>query len=75
LEEASVKRYVASADASRIYHEGTSADYASMDSSAVYGNWADLMRDAVVVIPTAVLPRITLPVAITLYPAEPGAEN
>jgi hypothetical protein len=70
-----VKRYVASADASHIYHEGTSADYASVDSSAVCGNWADLMRDAIVVIPAAVLQRITLPVVsfpITLAARAPA---
>ena len=38
------------ADASFYYHEDATADVASMNSSAVYGNLADAMKDSVVVI-------------------------
>ena len=39
------------ADASFYYHEDATADVASMDSSAVYGNLADAMKDSIVVFP------------------------
>ena len=38
------------ADASFYYHEDANADVASMNSSAVYGNLADAMKNSVVVI-------------------------
>ena len=38
-------------DASFYYHEDATADVASMDSSAVYGNLADAMKDSIVVFP------------------------
>lgn len=38
-----------SSDASFYYYEDTSADVARMDSSAVYGNLADAMKNATVV--------------------------
>ena len=37
-----------SADASFYFHEDATADIARMDSSAVYGNMADAMKNAVV---------------------------
>ena len=37
-----------SADASFYYHESTAADIARMDSSAVYGNLADAMKNATI---------------------------
>ena len=39
------------ADASFYYHEDTTADVARMDSSAVYGNLADSMKNATVPLP------------------------
>jgi hypothetical protein len=39
--------YRQSADASSIYRESASADYATMKSAAVPGNLADAMRNAV----------------------------
>ena len=36
------------ADASFYYHEDATADLASMDSSAVYGNLSDAMKDSIV---------------------------
>ena len=41
-----------SADASFYYYEDAAADIANMDSSAVYGNLADAMKNSVVVFPT-----------------------
>ena len=41
------------ADASFYYHEDATADVASMDSSAVYGNLADAMKDSIVLFPDA----------------------
>lgn len=38
------------ADASHYYHENSTADVARMDASAVYGNLADAMKNAVVVL-------------------------
>ncbi len=40
-----------SADASFYYHEDSAADFARMDSSAVYGNLADAMKNATVLLP------------------------
>ncbi len=40
-----------SADASFYYHEDAKADVARMDSSAVYGNLADAMKNATVLLP------------------------
>lgn len=37
-----------SADASFYFHEDATADIARMDSSAVYGNMADAMKNAIV---------------------------
>ena len=44
-----------SADASFYYREDATADVARMDSSAVYGNLADAMKNATVLLP---LPQI-----------------
>ena len=38
-----------SADASYLYHEDATADVARMNSSAVYGNLSDAMKNAIVV--------------------------
>ena len=38
-----------SADASYLYHEDATADVARMDSSAVYGNLADAMKNTIMV--------------------------
>ena len=40
-----------SADASFYYHESAAAEFARMDSSAVYGNLADAMKNATIVVP------------------------
>ncbi len=40
-----------SADASFYYHEDAAADIARMDSSAMYGNLADAMKNATVLLP------------------------
>jgi hypothetical protein len=40
-----------SADASFYYYEQAAADFAKMDSSAVYGNLADAMKDSIVLLP------------------------
>jgi hypothetical protein len=39
------------ADASFYYHEDATADVASMRSSAVHGNLADVMKDSIVLFP------------------------
>ena len=44
-----LKKDIANADASFYYHEDATADIARMDSSAVYGNLADAMKNAVVI--------------------------
>ena len=43
------------ADASFYYHEDAMADVASMDSSAVYGNLADAMKDSIVLFPDTLI--------------------
>ena len=52
-----------SADASFYYYEDATADVASMDSSAVYGNLADAMKDCIVLFPdTSILePAVVAP--------------
>ena len=40
-------------DASFYYHEDATSDVLSMDTSAVYGNLADAMKDAVLLLPDA----------------------
>ena len=54
---------VKNADASFYYHEDATADVASMDSSGVYGNLADAMKDSIVLFPdTLVLePAVVAP--------------
>ena len=49
-----------SADASFYYHEDATADVARMDSSAVYGNLSDAMKNAVLLLPNAELVETTL---------------
>ncbi len=39
------------ADASFYYHEDATGDVASMQSSAVYGNLADAMKDSTMLLP------------------------
>ena len=39
------------ADTSFYYHEDATADFASMHSSAVYGNLADAMKDSIMLFP------------------------
>ena len=41
---------VPSADHSFYYHENANADFARMDEAAVYGNLADAMKNATVVL-------------------------
>ena len=48
------------ADASFYYHEDATADVASMDSSAVYGNLADAMKDSIVLLPDIWIAETTL---------------
>jgi len=50
-------------DASFYYHEDATADVAYMDSSAVYGNLADAMKDAIVVFPTTQVEE-----SVVMYP-------
>lgn len=45
-----MKPQINSADASYYFHEDATADAARMDTTAVCGNIADAMRDAVIVI-------------------------
>ena len=47
-------------DASFYYHEDATVDVAHMDSSAVYGNLADAMKNAVVVFPTTRVAEIVV---------------
>ena len=49
-----------SADASYLYYEDATADLARMDSSALYGNLADAMKNAVVMFPTTQIVETTL---------------
>lgn len=49
-----------SADASFYYHEDATADVARMDSSAVYGNLSDAMKNAVLLFPSAEVVETTL---------------
>lgn len=49
-----------SADASYLYHEDATADLARMDSSALYGNLADAMKNAIVMFPTTEIVETTL---------------
>ena len=42
-----------SADASFYFHEDATADAVRMDTSAVYGNIADAMRNATILLPAA----------------------
>jgi hypothetical protein len=53
-------KYKPSADASQIYREGTSTNFASLESSADCGNLSDAMRDAILVFPPLVLPTIRI---------------
>lgn len=46
---------IKSSDASYYYHEDSTADVALLNSSAVYGNLADAMRDSIVVFPDTLL--------------------
>lgn len=59
-----------SADASFYYRENAAVDAARMDSSAVYGNLADAMKNATVLFPP---PQIVQAVVINL-PSENGNE-
>ena len=48
------------ADASFYYHEDTAADLARMDSSAMYGNLADAMKNATVRLPSPQVIQIVM---------------
>lgn len=48
------------ADASFYYHEDAAADFARMDSSAIYGNLADVMKNATVPLPPPQIIQITM---------------
>jgi len=50
------------ADTSFYYHADASADIAAMNSTAVYGNFADAMRDSIVVLPDTMIvePKLVL---------------
>jgi hypothetical protein len=57
-----------STDASYLYHEDATADVARMDSSAVYGNLADAMKNAIVVFqPTQIVDT-----TVVVQPSEDG---
>ena len=60
-----------SADASFYYYEDATADVARMDSSAVYGNLADAMKNATVLFPP---PQIIQKVVI-ISPADPNSAS
>lgn len=49
-----------SSDASFYYHEDATVDIARMDSSAVYGNLADAMKNATVIFTTPHVIETTL---------------
>ena len=49
-----------SAEASFYYHEDATADVARMDSSAVYGNLSDAMKNAILLFPNAEVIETTL---------------
>lgn len=48
------------ADASFYYREDAAADFARMDSSAIYGNLADVMKNATVPLPPPQVIQITM---------------
>lgn len=52
---------VKSADTSFYYHEDATADVARMDSSAVYGNLADAMKNATVLFPPPHIIQLSRP--------------
>ena len=57
---------IQSADASFYYHENSIADFARMDSSTMYGNLADVMKNATVLnLPTKIIDTVVI-----LSPAE-----
>ena len=58
-----------SADASFYYYEEAAADVTEMDSSAVYGNLADAMRDSVVLLSTDTI------VAPVIFPDPPDVAS
>jgi hypothetical protein len=59
-----------SADASNYYYEGAAVDVARMDTSIVYGNLADAMKNSIVVFPDA-----SLVASVTvLTPIDEGAQ-
>lgn len=47
-------------DASFYYHEDSAVDLARMDSSAVYGNLADAMKNATVLLPPPQIIRVIM---------------
>ena len=63
-----------SADASLYYYEQAAANFAKMDSSAVYGNMADAMKDSIVLLPTDTL-TATLVLLDEHYDASKGDEE
>lgn len=48
------------ADASFYYREDAAADFARMDSSAMYGNLADVMKNATVPLPPPQIIQVTM---------------
>lgn len=48
------------ADASFYYHEDSAMDLARMDSSAIYGNRADAMKNATVLLPSPHIIRVIM---------------
>ena len=62
------------ADASFYYHEDATADLASMDSSTVYGNLADAMKDCIVLFQDTwiVEPAVLTPLVEDYHALEPG---
>ena len=55
MEKTDMTSKIKSSDASYYYHEDSTADVALLNSSAVYGNLADAMRDSIVVFPDTLL--------------------
>ena len=64
-----------SADASFYYHEDATADVARMDSSAVYGNLSDAMKNAILLFPTSEVTDTTMGKSLEVEGSIEGGEK
>lgn len=64
-----MKPQINTADASYYFHEDATADAARMDTTAVCGNIADAMRDAVIVVENTQIIEMISEGAALLLPA------